>query len=69
VAGTFLGFRILTLAWMTRWIVINKDLVPLPFYALGSVGLAAMTIMNIVLFYRLLQSDFLRKKESQSKDD
>ncbi|KAL4223232.1 TLC domain-containing protein 2 [Mactra antiquata] len=67
--GTFLGFRILTLCWMTRWIVINKDLVPLAFYTLGSVGLAVMTVMNIILFYRLLNSDFLRKKESTSKDD
>ncbi|XP_052224242.1 TLC domain-containing protein 2-like isoform X2 [Dreissena polymorpha] len=67
--GTFLGFRILTLAWMTRWIVINKDLVPLPFYTVGSLGLATMTVMNIILFYRLLKSDFLRQKESHKKED
>ncbi|XP_060565612.1 TLC domain-containing protein 2-like [Ruditapes philippinarum] len=67
--GTFLGFRILTLAWMTRWIVINKDLVPLVFYSMGSLGLAIMTVMNIILFYRLLNSDFLRKKESTRKEE
>lgn len=67
--GTFLGFRILTLAWMTRWIVINKNLVPLVFYSVGSIGLAVVTVMNIILFYRLLNSDFLRKKESTKKDE
>lgn len=67
--GTFIIFRIATVAWMTRWIVINKDLVPLPFYTLGSLGLATLTVMNIILFYRLLRSDFLRKKETHIKDE
>lgn len=61
--GTFIIFRIATVAWMTRWIVINKDQVPLAFYTIGSAGLATLTVMNIILFYRLLKSDFLRKKD------
>lgn len=69
ISVTFLGFRVLTLSWMTRWIVINKDLVPLLFYSIGSIGLATITVMNIVLFCRLLHSDFLRKKESQHKEE
>lgn len=68
-AGTFVGFRISVMAWMSRWMLINKDLIPLVFYSLGSIGLAVMTVMNIVLFYRLLQSDFIRKKESTIKVD
>lgn len=67
--GTFMGFRISVMAWMSRWMLINKDLIPLVFYSLGSIGLAVMTVMNIVLFYRLLQSDFIRKKESTIKMD
>lgn len=63
--GTFIIFRIATVAWMTRWIVINKDLLPLAFYTIGSIGLATLTVINIILFYRLLQSDFLRKKDTQ----
>ncbi|XP_076452226.1 TLC domain-containing protein 2-like [Babylonia areolata] len=61
--ATFIVFRISTLAWMTRWIVINKDALPLVLYSLGSVGLAVMTLMNIVLFYRLLRSDFFSTKD------
>jgi hypothetical protein len=57
------------MAWMSRWLLINKDLIPLVFYTLGSIGLAVMTIMNIVLFYRLLQSDFIRKKDASVKQD
>lgn len=69
ISGTFIIFRIATIAWMTRWIVINKDLVPLAFYTVGSLGLATLTVMNIILFYRLLRSDFLRKKDTQIKDE
>lgn len=50
---------------MTRWIVINKDFVPLVFYTMGSIGLAIMTLMNITLFYRLLRSDFFSKKDKE----
>ncbi|BFZ18470.1 hypothetical protein BsWGS_21508 [Bradybaena similaris] len=63
--ATFIVFRILLLSWMTRWIVINKDLVPLIFYTMGSVGLAVIVAMNIVLFYRLLRSDFISLTNSQ----
>lgn len=58
--GTFMVFRISTLAWMTRWLALNRERVPLMAYTMGSVGMAIMTLMNIVLFYRLLRSDFLQ---------
>ncbi|XP_040277748.1 TLC domain-containing protein 2 [Bufo bufo] len=58
--GTYVIFRISTLAWMTRWLVINRENIPLLTYTIGSVGMAIMTVMNIVLFYRLLRSDFLK---------
>lgn len=68
--GTYVVFRINTLAWMTRWLVLNRDKVPLVAYTLGSVGMAIMTVMNIVLFYRLLRSDFLKKsKTKETKKD
>ncbi|XP_073779186.1 TLC domain-containing protein 2 isoform X1 [Danio rerio] len=74
--GTYVVFRINTLAWMTRWLVLNRDLIPLFSYTIGSVGLAIMTAMNIVLFYRLMRSDFmkasrekeLRKEKEKEKD-
>ncbi|XP_056613550.1 TLC domain-containing protein 2 [Triplophysa dalaica] len=58
--GTYVVFRINTLAWMTRWLVVNRDHIPLISYTIGSVGLAIMTLMNIVLFYRLMRSDFMK---------
>ncbi|XP_072285609.1 TLC domain-containing protein 2 [Pyxicephalus adspersus] len=58
--GTYVIFRISTLAWMTRWLVLNRENIPLLTYTIGSVGMAIMTVMNIVLFYRLLRSDFLK---------
>lgn len=67
--GTYVVFRINTLAWMTRWLVLNRDNVPLVAYTLGSVGLAIMTVMNIVLFYRLLRSDFLKSSTRETKKE
>ncbi|XP_005298390.1 TLC domain-containing protein 2 [Chrysemys picta bellii] len=58
--GTYVVFRITTLAWMTRWLVLNRENIPLATYTVGTVGMAIMTPMNIILFYRLLRSDFLK---------
>ncbi|XP_034557282.1 TLC domain-containing protein 2 [Notolabrus celidotus] len=67
--GTYVVFRINTLAWMTRWLVLNRDKVPLMAYTLGSVGMAIMVAMNIVLFYRLLRSDFLKSSTRENKKE
>ncbi|XP_008946981.1 PREDICTED: TLC domain-containing protein 2, partial [Merops nubicus] len=58
--GTYVVFRIATLAWMARWLFLNRENVPLATYAVGTAGMAIMTPMNIVLFYRLLRSDCLK---------
>lgn len=57
--GTFLIFRILTLGWMTRWLVLHRDQVPFVAYTMGSVALAVIVLMNIVLFFRILHADFI----------
>ncbi|KAK0130861.1 TLC domain-containing protein 2 [Merluccius polli] len=67
--GTYVVFRINTLAWMTRWLVLNRDNVPLVSYTVGSVGMAIMTAMNIVLFCRLLRSDFLKSGAREGKKE
>jgi len=63
--GSYITFRIMTFAWMTRWLFLNKDLIPLPFFTVGSIGLAVITAMNIVLFYRLLKTDFFRSMPTE----
>uniref|UniRef100_A0A670K8F2 TLC domain containing 2 n=1 Tax=Podarcis muralis TaxID=64176 RepID=A0A670K8F2_PODMU len=60
--GTYVVFRITTLAWMTRWLVLNRENIPPNTYTLSTVGMAVMTPMNIVLFYRLLRNDFLTSR-------
>lgn len=69
IAGTFIAFRIMVFGWMTRWLFLNKDLVPLILFSIGSVGLAVMTLMNIILFYRLLRSDFFHSITGEAKCD
>ena len=63
--ATFVVFRIVTFGWLTRWQVLNGHTIPTPVYVLGCVSLAAITVMNIILFYRLLRADYhsLRKEE------
>lgn len=56
--GTFLFFRILLLGWMTRWMTVNRDQIPLFAFTTGSVGLAVIVVMNIILFCRILFVDF-----------
>jgi len=55
---TFLCFRVLLLGWMTRWMTIHRDEIPLIFFTVGSIGLAVMVVMNIILFCRILAVDF-----------
>lgn len=64
--ATFIMFRILTLCWMTRWIVINRHLIHIVWFSIGSTGLAIMMVINIFLLQRLLQSDFSSKSSSSS---
>lgn len=62
---------------MTRWIVLNRGLLHVGWFSLGSFGLAAMMIINIFLLQRLLQADFNKdhnlrktsKEDSQNYSD
>lgn len=65
--GTYVVFRITTLAWMTRWLVLNRENIPPATYVVSVVGMAIMTPMNIVLFYRLLRSDFLKPSQCEKE--
>ena len=56
--ATFLFFRILLLGWMPRWLTVNRDRIPLSIFTIGSVGLAVIVVMNIILFCRILSVDF-----------
>lgn len=66
--GTYVVFRIATLAWMTRWLFLNRQHVPLATYTVGTVGMAIMTPMNIILFYRLLRSDFFKSSRDTRRE-
>ncbi|XP_071882085.1 TLC domain-containing protein 2 isoform X2 [Anas platyrhynchos] len=66
--GTYVVFRITTLAWMTRWLLLNRQQVPLAAYTVGVVGMAIMMPMNIILFYRLLRSDFFKSSRDVRRE-
>ncbi|XP_054270146.1 TLC domain-containing protein 2-like [Macrosteles quadrilineatus] len=56
--GTFVVFRILTMGWMTRWLIQHRyDLTTFAF-KLAGISLAVIMVMNIVLLLRVLKSDY-----------
>ena len=69
--ATFVLFRILLLGWMTRWLTLHRDDVPILFFTVGSLGLATIVGMNIVLFYRILVGDYIKSstKKSNAAED
>merc|ERR1719222_74393 len=70
--ATFLFFRILLLGWMTRWLTVNRDRIPLSIFTIGSIGLAVIVTMNIILFCRILSVDFseiFRRQEGKDKKE
>lgn len=64
---TFVIFRIVTLCWMTRWIVLNRKLIHVGWFTIGSIGLAIMMVINILLLQRLLQADFANTTSSKNE--
>ncbi|XP_072033340.1 TLC domain-containing protein 2-like [Amphiura filiformis] len=65
---TFLVFRFGVLLWMGWWLTKHADEVPFLLVAVATSGLVIMIVVNIVLFYRLLMSDFILRSDRQPKD-
>uniref|UniRef100_A0A8C2ZK08 TLC domain-containing protein n=1 Tax=Cyclopterus lumpus TaxID=8103 RepID=A0A8C2ZK08_CYCLU len=68
ILGTYVAllvFRVCTLAWMTRWLAAHTERVPRYALTMGTVGLSLISIMNVVLFYRLLRADVLPIREKR----
>ena len=62
--ATFLVFRIVTLGWMTRWLILNREKVPHIVYNMGGLTLTCVMLMSTVLFIRLLRSDHFHSPSS-----
>uniref|UniRef100_A0A146KZI6 TLC domain-containing protein 2 n=1 Tax=Lygus hesperus TaxID=30085 RepID=A0A146KZI6_LYGHE len=56
--GTFVIFRVLTLAWMSRWLIHHRNELNILVVYLGAVSLTAIMVMSILLLHRLLKSDY-----------
>ncbi|XP_037604281.1 TLC domain-containing protein 2-like [Sebastes umbrosus] len=66
--GTLLVFRVCTLAWMTHWLAAHSECIPRYVLMMGTVGLSLVSIMNMVLFYRLLRADILSSTHNTIRD-
>ncbi|XP_070572563.1 TLC domain-containing protein 2-like [Ptychodera flava] len=64
---TFIVFRFGVLLWMAWWIAANCTLVPLFLVGVASLGLTIMMCVNVVLFSRLIRSDFMRRLDNNNK--
>ena len=56
--ATFLSCRILLLGWMTRWLTVHREEIPLTFFTAGSVGLAVIVSTCNVLSPEFMPSYF-----------
>uniref|UniRef100_A0A1B6EW31 TLC domain-containing protein n=1 Tax=Cuerna arida TaxID=1464854 RepID=A0A1B6EW31_9HEMI len=66
--GTFVVFRILTMGWMTRWLIQHRyDLTQFAFNLAG-ITLAVIMVMNIVLLLRVLKSDYQQRPTQHNPD-
>jgi len=65
---TYVFFRICVLGWMTRWLTLHRDALPLVIFTIASIGLATIVAINILNFYRVLMSDFLKVVSEGSSD-
>ena len=45
---------------MTRWLTLHRDDIPLVIFTVASISLATIVAINILNFYRVLVSDFLK---------
>lgn len=64
--ATFVGCRFLCLAWITYGILNYHDRIGPKYYIAISSSTFLMSIINIVLFWRLLSSDYLRSRRRLS---
>ena len=65
---TFILFRFGVLLWMGWWLAQNYNKVPVVLVLVASSGLFIMFAVNVVLFYRLIMSDFILGRDKQRKD-
>ena len=56
--ATFLSCRILLLGWMTRWLTVHREEIPLTFFTAGSVGLAVIVSIRMILLHGDSSSSF-----------
>ncbi|KAK5858741.1 hypothetical protein PBY51_002858 [Eleginops maclovinus] len=60
-------FRVCTLGWMTHWLVAHSELLPRFALMMGTTGLSLISIMNVVLLYRLIRADFISNTHNTSR--
>ncbi|XP_071790844.1 TLC domain-containing protein 2-like [Asterias amurensis] len=65
---SFLFFRFGTLVWMFYWLQSHYREVPFLLYCVATVGLITMVIINMVLYKRLLISDFIARGDKLKKE-
>jgi hypothetical protein len=66
---TFLVNRFVVAAWMLQWLLIHKDLVPPFLFRSWSLCIVLMTLINFLLLFQILQSDYMRSESVMIKTE
>ncbi|XP_046389783.1 TLC domain-containing protein 2-like [Ischnura elegans] len=63
--ATFVIFRIATLGWMTRWLILHKDELSAGTFNLGIISVAVIISMSVVLLLRVIMKDYVSRPHVQ----
>ncbi|XP_041456897.1 TLC domain-containing protein 2-like [Lytechinus variegatus] len=66
---TYVVCRMGSMGFLCIWVIVTEQAVPPIIRKTGPYTLGAIFIINLVLFYRLIASDFGKKSSSSSKQD
>ncbi|XP_071447185.1 TLC domain-containing protein 2-like isoform X2 [Hetaerina americana] len=65
---TFVVFRILTLGWMTQWLLFNREELTTETFSLGIIALAIIIPMSAVLLLRVIIKDYVARPRVRCGD-
>ena len=65
---TFIFFRFLTSAWMTNFVIQNRHQMPFSHFLQGTINMAILTVVNVVLLMTIYNSDFQNEKQINKQE-
>lgn len=66
---TLITFRICVILWMLKWVYYNHHLLQAYILYISTTGLVIFLVMNTILLYRVILSDYVKSNKGDKKFD